>query len=369
MVEPRTPSRSTGLLRALAFTWLGLLGGFAIGIEWIRSRPEPPPPSGGIDLVGAGATFPYPLYRRWFAEYGRESGVRINYFSVGSAEGIRLLLDGSADFGATDRPLTAEERGRARCGPFELPTVVGAVAVAYRVPGLVAPLKLDADVLADILAGRVRLWDDAAIATLNPGVRLPRLQIHVVQRARITGTSALFARYLATSGRIAADSGARRALVAGGSQVEGNEGVTAAIGAQEGAVGVVEFTYAQQARLDVAALKNRSGNFVTPSPRSIAEAANEVLTPASVDTSLGAIGARGAAAYPAVAVTRIVADAALGDSLRAAHFVAFARWALTDGAELAADVGYAALPDAVIARQRQRLAALRPGRCPSPPRP
>lgn len=368
-MEYRPTSRSWGILRALALVWLGLLGGFAVGIEWIRSRPEPPRPSGGIDLVGAGATFPYPLYRRWFAEYASESGVRINYFSVGSAEGIRLMLDGSADFGATDRPLTSDERARARCGPFELPTVVGAVSVAYRVPGLVAPLRLDAPVLSDIFAGRVTMWDAPEIAALNPGVRLPRLQIHVVQRARITGTSALFARYLASSPRWKADSASGRALVAAGSQVEGNEGITAAISAQEGAVGIVEYTYAQQARLDVAALRNVSGAFVMPSPQSIAAAAEEMLTPTSVDTALGAVGATSATAYPAVAVTRIAADAALGDSVRGAHFVAFARWALTDGAKLAADVGYASLPEAVIVRQRQRLSALRPGSCPTPPRP
>jgi phosphate transport system substrate-binding protein len=368
-VEYRTPSRSWGILRALALVWLGVLGGFAVGIEWIKSRPEAPRPSGGIDLVGAGATFPYPLYRRWFAEYGSESGVRINYFSVGSAEGIRLLLDGSADFGATDRPLTGAERARARCGPFELPTVVGAVAVAYRLPGLSAPLRLDAAVLADIFAGRVTAWDAPAIAALNPGIRLPSLAIHVVQRARITGTSALFARYLATSPRWAADSGNGRTLVATGSQVEGNEGVTAAISAQEGAIGVVEYTYAEQARLSVAALRNVSGAFVMPSPQSIASAADEMLTPASMDTSLGAVGAAGASAYPAVALTRIVADAALGDSVRGAHFVAFAQWALTDGAKVAADVGYASLPEAVIDRQRQRLRALRPGTCPTTPSP
>lgn len=370
-MEYRTPSRSWGILRALALVWLGLLGGFAVGIEWIRSRPEAPRPSGGIDLVGAGATFPYPLYRRWFAEYGSESGVRINYFSVGSAEGIRLLLDGNADFGATDRPLTREERESARCGPFELPTVVGAVAVAYRVPGVSGQVNLDANVLVDIFAGRLTRWDDPEIRALNPGLSLPSLAIHVVQRPRITGTSALFARYLASSPRWAADSAAGLGLVASGSQVEGNEGVTGAIGAQDGAVGVVEFTYAQQARLSVAALRNTSGAFVMPSPLSIAAAAEEMLTSGSVDTALGAVGARGATAYPAVAVTRIVADAALGDSLRGAHFVAFAQWALTDGAKIAAEVGYASLPDAVIIRQRQRLNALRPGRCPntSTPRP
>lgn len=336
-MDVRPPRRNVGLLQGAALLWLGLLVGFAVGIEYIRSRPEPPTPSGGIDLVGAGATFPYPLYRRWFSEYGRETGVRINYFSVGSAEGIRLLLADSADFGASDRPLTADERARARCGPIEIPMVVGAVAVAYRLPGIEAPLRLDADVLTDIFAGRIRRWDDAALRALNPGVALPPLPISVVQRARVTGTSAVFARYLATSSRWTGDS----LLTAAGAQVEGNEGVTAAIGAQLGALGIVEYTYAQQARLAVAALRHASGDYLLPR----------------------------AEAYPVVGTTYIVADAALGDTARAAHFLAFARWALDDGAVLAAEVGYAALPEAIADTARRRLAVLRPGRCPSPATP
>lgn len=361
-MDVRPPRRNVGLLQGAALLWLGLLVGFAVGIEYIRSRPEPPTPSGGIDLVGAGATFPYPLYRRWFADYGRETGVRINYFSVGSAEGIRMLLDGTADFGASDRPLTAEERARARCGPVEIPMVLGAVAVAYRLSDLTTPLRLDADVLADILTGRIRRWDDAALRALNPGVTLPALPITVVRRARVTGTSAVFAQYLTASARGSGDA----ALTSAGAQVEGNEGVTAAISAQPGSLGVVEYTYAMQANLDVAALKNTAGAFVLPSPASIAAAARERLDPAGIDTTLGVIGARDPVAYPVVAVTRIIADAALGETARASHFLAFARWALGDGAAIAADVGYAALPDAIADAQRRRLAALRPGRCPSP---
>jgi phosphate transport system substrate-binding protein len=351
-----------GLLQGAALLWLGLLVGFAVGIEWIRSRPEPPRPSGGIDLVGAGATFPYPLYRRWFADYGRETGVRINYFSVGSAEGIRLMLEGSADFGAADRPMTADERAGARCGPVELPMVLGAVAVAYRLPDLTTPLRLDADVMADILAGRVRRWDDPALRALNPGVALPALPIVVVRRARTTGTSAVFARYLSASPRFTGEAG----LAAATAQVEGNEGITAAIATQLGALGIVEYTYAQQARLDVAALRNAGGAFVLPSPDAIEAAAAELLDATSIDTAAGAIGARGASAYPVVGVTRISVDAALADTARAAHFRAFARWALADGAKVAAEVGYAALPEAIANAQRRRLDALRPGRCPTP---
>jgi len=361
-----TAPRSIRALRAIAFVWLGLLGGFAIGVEWIRSRPEPPRPSGGIDLVGAGATFPYPLYRRWFADYGAASGVRINYFSVGSIEGIRLMLDGTADFGASDRPLLESERARATCGPLDIPTVLGAVAVAYRVPGLKAPLRLDADVLAQIFLGNITVWNAPGIQSLNPGVALPALAIHPVQRARTTGTSALFAQYLSASPSWREAERDGRELVAPGSFVEGNEGVTAEISAREGSIGVVELTYAQQVGLSVAALRNRAGEFITPSPSSVATAAQELLTPERADTIVGVVGAMDPAAYPAVVLTRIIADQALSDTTRAAHFIAFARWALRDGARSAAEVGYAPLPEAVAARQLNRLEALRPGRCPTP---
>lgn len=357
--------RSGTLLRTLALLWLGLLAGVAIGVEWVRSRPTPPSPSGGIDLVGAGATFPYPLYRRWFADYGAASGVLINYFSVGSAEGIRLLLDGSVDFGATDRPLSGDERARAACGAFEMPTVAGAVAVAYRLDDVRDTIRLDADVLADVFLGRITRWNDPGIRRLNPDVALPDREILPVQRARVTGTSAVFSRYLESSPRWRGALRDGRDLSAATSRVEGNEGVTAELRARAGSIGVVEYSYAQQARLAVATLQNASGRFVRPTPASIASAAAEMLAQPGADTLPGAVGARSAEAYPAVAITRIVADAALRDSVKAAHFIAFARWALRDGARSAAQVGYAPLPDAVARRQLARLDALRPGRCPA----
>lgn len=358
--------RSGTLLRTIAVLWLGMLAGFAIGIEWIRSRPTPPQPSGGIDLVGAGATFPYPLYRRWFADYGAASGVRINYFSVGSAEGIRLMLDGTADFGASDRPLTSAERDAATCGPVEIPMVVGAVAVAYQLPELGGPLRLDADVIAEIFLGRVSRWNDAALRALNPDLALPDLPILPVQRARTTGTSAVFSRYLEDSPQWVAARRSGRELTAAGSRVEGNEGVTAEIRVRPGSIGIVEYSYAQQAHLPVALLRNLSGAYIAPSPASIAAAAAEILATAGSDSLLGVVGARAAEAYPAVALTRIVADRALDDDTKGAHFVAFARWALSEGAASAADVGYAPLPDALSQRLLARLDQLRPGRCPAP---
>jgi len=358
--------RSTTWLRTIALLWLGLLAGFAVGVEWIKTRPARPTPSGGIDLVGAGATFPYPLYRRWFAEYRDASGVRINYFSVGSGEGIRLLLDENVDFGATDRPLRADERARARCGPVEVPTVVGAIAVVVNLPTIANAVRLDADALAAIYLGRITRWNDAALRTLNPALALPDAPIRVVQRARTSGTSEVFADYLAESATWRTARGDEGTDWPVGERVEGNEGVAAQVSATVGALGFVELSYAQQSRLAVAALRNRATRFVLPDSTGLAHTAAELLGPPSADSLHGLVGALDARAYPVVAITRLVADRALGDSTRGAHFIAFARWALRDGARTATALGYAPLPPEMTRRQLERLEALRPGTCPAP---
>lgn len=359
--------RSLTWLRAAALLWIGLLGGFAAGIEYIRTRPAgPPPPSGGIDLVGAGATFPYPLYRRWFAEYRDASGVRINYFSVGSGEGTRLLFEEEVDFGATDRPLRAAERARARCGPVEIPTVIGAIAVVVNLPRIASPVRLDAEVLAGVYLGRIAQWDDPALRALNPTLALPAMPIRVVHRARTSGTSEVFADYLATSPSWRA---AQRDTIARwpvGEAVEGNEGVAAQVKVSEGALGFVELSYAQQSNLATAALRNIAGAFVRPDSGSLARTATELLSTARADTLHGLVGARDAGAYPVAAITRLVVDKALGDATRGAHFLAFARWALRDGARSATALGYAPLPPGELRRQLARLDSLAPGQCPAP---
>ena len=358
--------RSFTWLRAAALLWIGSLAGFAAGIEWIRTRPAAAPePSGGIDLVGAGATFPYPLYRRWFAEYRDASGVRINYFSVGSGEGLRLLFEGGVDFGASDRPLLPSERALARCGPVELPTVVGAIAVVVNLPFIVSPLQLDADALAGIFLGRITRWDDPALAALNPGLALPARPIRVVQRVRTSGTGAVFSEYLSTSAmwRAVQPADDDRGI---GERVEGNEGVAAQVRATEGAIGFVELSYAQHAQLATAALRNAAGRFVRPDAASLSRTATELLQGAAADTLHGLIGARDPDAYPVAAITRLVVDEALGDAHRGGHFVAFARWALRDGATSANEIGYVPLPAMELRRQLAKLDRLEPGRCPSP---
>ena len=356
------PPYQRAWLRTVAVLWIGALAGFALGVQWWRARPSaPPPPSGGIDLVGAGATFPYPLYRRWFEEYGAASGVRINYFSLGSGEGIALLLTGGADFGAADRPLTPEERGRAACGPLDIPTVAGAVAIVTNLPGVPDTLRVSGTLLADLLGGRITRWDDPAIRAENPGPALPPLPVRVVRRGDASGTGHLVEAYLA-------DVPAWRALGGRwpvGEVMSGNEGVAAQVRATPGAIGFVELSYARQAKLAVAAVQNAAGRFVTPDSASVAATAEELLGAPARDSASVLTGARGTAAYPIVGVTRLIADRVLADTGRAAHFLAFARWSVREGARSAAALGYVPLPEGVVRRSLARLDAVTPGTCPA----
>ena len=361
-----TPPRSIAWLRAFAILWIGLLAGFAAGIEWIRTRPEPPAPSGGIDLVGAGATFPYPLYRRWFADYTSQTGFRINYLSVGSGEGIRLLLDGEVDFGATDRPLTAAERARATCGPLLIPMAVGPVAVVANLPR-VAAIRLDADLLAAIYLGKVTTWEAQGVRLLNPGLPERVAPIRVAHRVHTSGTSAVFESYL----RTAPAWHAARPLAAApwevGEGFDGNEGVAAFVRATPGAIGFVELSYAIQSRLLIATIGNRAGSFVLPDSASVAATVAELLRPDFPDSVPDLNRAEGERAYPIVAVTRLVADRILGDERRATMLFDFARWALREGAPAARSLGYSPLPDATASQVVRRLDQQIPGRCLAPP--
>jgi len=291
--------------------------------------------------------------------------VRINYYSVGTGEGLRLLLADSVDFGAVDRPLRAAERSQAACAPLEFPTVVGAIAVAYNLPGVDRPLALDEAVLAAIFLGRITTWDAPEIRALNPQTAIDRRAIRVVRRARTSGTSEVFSRYLESNGswRAAVRDPSAREIV--GDLVEGNEGVAAQVRVTPGAIGFVEQTYAQQSKLQVARLRNRAGRFVAPDADALARTATELLALPGADTLLALVGARDSAAYPVAALTRLVAADALADPRRGGHLIAFLRWALRDGATSAEALGYAPLPAAVVQRQLARLDALRPGTCPS----
>jgi phosphate transport system substrate-binding protein len=316
-----------------------------------------------VELTGAGATFPYPIYSRWIAAYGAQTGVRINYQSIGSGGGIRQLTAGTVDFGATDVPMTEEELRAVRRGRVvHVPMVLGAVAVTYNLPGVRAPLRLAPDVLADVFLGRITRWNDPRIASLNPRVRLPEAEVLVVHRADGGGTTYIFTDYLATvSGDWASGPGrgknVRWPTGVGG---RGNEGVAGQVKTTPGSIGYVETTYAVQNRLPVAALRNQAARFVLPSVESVTAAAAAMADrlPAGTDYRVSLVNAPGAASYPVASFSWVLVNPAQPGGARLEQVVAFVRWALGTGAATARALGYAPLPPAMAARLDRELAAL-----------
>jgi phosphate transport system substrate-binding protein len=317
-----------------------------------------------LDLTGAGATFPYPVYSRWISEYLARTGVRINYQSIGSGGGIRQLAEGTVDFGATDVPMTARELAGAEGRVLHVPMVLGAVAVTYNLPELAEPLRLSPEVLADVFLGRVRRWNDPRLAALNPAARLPDADILVVHRTDGSGTTYIFTDYLATVSPAWAQGPGRgkdvRWPVGVGGQ--GNEGVAGQVKQTPGAIGYVEATYARQNRLPSAALRNRAGAFVQPTVESVsaAGAAATAGLPDSADYRVSIVDAPGAASYPVASFTWILLDAAARDTAATAGVVRFVRWALREGGPSAQALGYVPLPPAMAERVGARLATLAP---------
>ncbi len=321
--------------------------------------------SGSVDLTGAGATFPYPLYSKWFSDYAAQTGVRINYQSIGSGGGIRQLSEGTVDFGASDSPMSDEDISKAKGPVLHIPTVLGAVVVTYNVPGITTTLKLSGDVVADIFAGKIRKWNDQRIASLNPGVSLPGDDILVVHRTDGSGTTFVFTDYLAAvSPSWAAGPGRGKEVPwpvgLGG---KGNEGVAGQVKQTPGAIGYVELAYAKQNNLPSAAIRNAAGNFVEPSPAGMTAAAAGVAAslPADTDYRLSIVNAQGADAYPITSFTWILAYREQRDAVKGGKLKDFLRWALTEGEKQAEALDYAPLPTSMASQLIARIDSIQVG--------
>src|SRR5512145_3235629 len=252
-----------------------------------------------VSLQGAGATFPYPLYSKWMAEYQKiDPKVQINYQSIGSGGGIKQILERTVDFGATDAEMTAQERAKASAPLHHIPMALGAVVVTYNVPGLATGLKLSQEALAGIFLGKIATWNDAKLAALNPGVKLPNTPITVAYRTDGSGTTAVFTEYLAKispewKSSVGAGKSVKFPVGLGG---KGNEGVTGLVKSTPGAVGYVELAYAKQNQMAMATLRNQSGAFVVPSLEGVtASAAGQKLPE---DLGLSIVDAPNPKAYP-----------------------------------------------------------------------
>ena len=320
-----------------------------------------------VSLTGAGATFPYPIYSKWFSDYAAQSGVRINYQSIGSGGGIRQLSEQTVDFGASDAPMSDAELAKAKGGKvLHVPTVLGAVVVTYNLPDVTKVLKLSGPVLAEIFLGKLTKWNDGKIAALNAGVALPARDILVVHRSDGSGTSFVFTDYLTTVSPLWSAGPGRGKEVQWpvGLGGKGNEGVAGQVRQIAGAIGYVELAYARQNKLAYAEMQNADGAFVTPSIEAITAAAASAAKSLGRDTDyrVSIVNAPGKKSYPISSFTWLLVYERMSDAEKTKKLVAFLRYALTDGQKSAAALDYAPLPASLAAQLLRRVGSLGAGR-------
>jgi phosphate transport system substrate-binding protein len=323
---------------------------------------------GTVALNGAGATFPYPLYSKWIAEYQAvDPTVRINYQSIGSGGGVRQIVAGTVDFGASDVPIEPGEERGAGGRLLHVPTAVGSVVVSYNLSGVSEPLRLTPEAIASIWLGETRRWNAPLLAEHNPGVALPDAPIIVVYRTDGSGTTSTFTRYLsAASARWAKEVGAGKSVRWPiGIGAKGNEGVTAQLQGSPGAIGYTELAYATQNRLPRAALKNAAGHFVGPSSAAATAAAEAVTMPASLQVSLES--AKDEAAYPLAAYTYVLVYESVADSRRGEALARFLWWTVHDGQRFVRALDYAPLPVGAVMQAEASLKRLQAGGKPALP--
>ncbi|MGB8259334.1 MAG: phosphate ABC transporter substrate-binding protein PstS [Terracidiphilus sp.] len=310
-------------------------------------------------LTGAGATFPYPIYSKWFSEYSAaHPGVEINYQSIGSGGGIRQVTAGLVDFGATDGPATDEQLAQSKTKLIHLPTVMGAVVPVFNVPG-VSDIKFSGEVLADIYLNKIQNWNDARIAKDNPGVKLPDQKIIVVHRSDGSGTSYIFTDYLSKVSSDWANGPGKGAspswpVGVGG---KGNEGVAGYIRQFPGSIGYVELIYALQNKISYGDVKNAAGNWVRASIDGVTEAAASVKNiPADYRVSI--TNAPGAKAYPISSFTWLLVPLKSADPAKGNVIKDLLSWILKSGEAEAPSLSYAPLPASVIERELKTIYAL-----------
>ncbi|HET9299652.1 MAG TPA: phosphate ABC transporter substrate-binding protein PstS [Candidatus Polarisedimenticolaceae bacterium] len=325
--------------------------------------PQQHPQEGSsLAITGAGATFPYPLYSRWFTDYGRlHPEVKIDYQSIGSGGGIRQLTNQTVFFGATDGPMTGEQLAEAKGAILHIPTVLGAVVPVYNLPGVDAELKFTGPLLADIFLGKVTKWDAAPIRDLNPGVALPSSDITVVHRSDGSGTTYIWVDYLSKISpewkeKVGVATSVSWPAGVGG---KGNEGVAGLVRQSPGALGYVELIYALQNKIAYAAVQNAAGAFVRASLPSVTAAAAGAATAMPEDFRVSIVNAPGQDAYPIASFTWILLREDSGDPARSRAMVDFLRWALTEGQATAEGLGYARVPPQVAEKAIAALSRVR----------
>jgi phosphate transport system substrate-binding protein len=324
-----------------------------------------------VSVNGAGATFPYPLYSKWFSEYRKvDPTVEINYQSIGSGGGVRQLLENTIDFGASDSPMKDEQLAKAGIPIYHFPTVLGAVVLTYNLPGITAPIRLTPELVADLFLGKIFYWNDAKIAAVNPGVVLPDVPVMIVHRSDGSGTTAVYTDYLAKISpewktRVGAGTAVKWPIGLGG---KGNEGVTGFVKNSPGALGYVELLYAEKNRLQVALLQNAEGEFVKPEARTISAAAAGAMKEMPKDFRISITNAKGKESYPISSFTYLLVYRKMA-ALKGEKIRSFLRWAVRDGQKMATALYYAPLPETLVPKIEARIRELDTGRPPETPKP
>lgn len=315
------------------------------------------PALGQTTLNGAGATFPYPMYSKWFSEYSKlHSDVQINYQSIGSGGGIRQVTAGTVDFGASDMPMTDKQLQDAKEKILNIPTVLGADVPAYNVPGVTGELKFTPEVLAGIFLGKISKWNDKAITSANPGVSLPDKDIIVVHRSDGSGTTFIWTDYLSKvspdwKAQVGADTSVKWPVGLG---QKGNEGVSGTIKQMSGSIGYVELIYAIQNKILFGSVRNSSGNFVKASLEAVsAAAASAPKMPADFRVSI--TNAPGKDAYPISSFTWLLIPAQSKDPNKGKILHDFLNWMASDGQQMTSALAYAPLPDNVAAKVKEAV--------------
>src|ERR671913_707861 len=322
-------------------------------------------PGGNVRLQGTGATFPMPIYQKWVSEYGKLTPkVQIDYQSTGSGTGINQISSGTVDFGASDKPMSDDELKKAQGEILHIPTVLGAVVLAYNLPGN-PELKLSPDVVADIYLGKIKRWDDARVKADNAGANLPAADIQVAARADGSGTSAVFTDYLSKVSpewKEKVGTGTNPNWPTG-QRAKGNEGVTATIKQNPNTIGYVELAYANQNKLPVAAIKNASGSFVKPTLDSVTAAAAAAMSATPDDMRVSITNSAGADAYPISSYTYILVYKDQKDAVKGKALVDFLWWAAHDGQAVTKDpqYPYAPLPSEVVKRAEAKINSITSG--------
>lgn len=313
-------------------------------------------------INAAGATFPAPIYQKWFEEFHKaHSDIQINYQAIGSGGGIRQLTEGTVDFGASDMPMTEEQMSKVtKFKVLHFPTVIGGIVPTYNVPGA-ANLKFSGATLAGIYLGSIKKWNDAALKKENPGVNLPNDDITVVHRSDGSGTSFVFTDYLSKvspewKSKVGANTSVNWPVGLGG---KGNEGVAGLVKQTPDSIGYVELIYAAQNKMEYGSLKNAAGNFVKADVASVTDAAAGAAKDMPADFRVSITNAPGKDAYPISSFTWLLIPDKISDATKKKSIIEFLQWMLTTGQADAPGLSYAPLPKQVVAKEQKQIALIK----------